>query len=106
MQSIRENADSHIKLGIIGNKIDLAYKRVLFSFRKVITLQKGIEMGTSLGLKHYESSAKTKDNVNDLFHDIIGTIVKDRKDEEASQEQEKAIKLKKMSNEKKKKNCC
>ena len=100
MQSIRDNAADDIILGLIGNKIDLADKRV-------INKERGEELGNMMGLKLYESSAKTKDNVNDLFQDIIVKVIKYKKSEEASQNQndEANLRLKSPGNEKKKKIC-
>jgi GTPase SAR1 family protein len=53
---------------LVGNKCDLATNR------KVSTEQ-GQQLAEQLGLKFFESSAKTGDGVDTVFHDIAERIV-------------------------------
>ncbi len=60
IKSIQDNARSNAVVVILGNKIDLADKRV-------ITKAEGKEMAKEFKLRHFETSAKTNKNVTKAF---------------------------------------
>ena len=56
---------------LVGNKCDLEEKRV-------ITEEQGRELAREFGLDpshFYESSAKTRKNINEIFEDLVRQVV-------------------------------
>jgi len=60
MKNLKDNADSNIRVILIGNKFDLADKRA-------VTKEEGDKLADSYGIKFMEASAKSRHNVNELF---------------------------------------
>lgn len=73
-QSVKSSVKFHIPIFLVGNKSDLESKR------KVTPqdVQEFVSQQTSRGMKSWETSAKSGENVSDLFHqlaeDIAGTM--------------------------------
>lgn len=63
-----EKINPKIPVYLLGNKIDLKEKR------KVST-DEGKDIASTLGLKYFETSAKTGENVSTLFEDICLSII-------------------------------
>lgn len=71
MKNLKDNADSNIKVILIGNKFDLADKRA-------VSKEEGDNLAESYGLKFMEASAKSRHNVNDLFASLSVDILEYR----------------------------
>jgi len=71
MKNLKDNADSNIKVILVGNKFDLADKRA-------VTKEEGDNLAESYGLKFMEASAKNRHNVNDLFASLSVDILEYR----------------------------
>ena len=65
--SIKDEAQKNIVIFIVGNKIDLPEKRK-------VTTQEGKELAEKYGLPFFETSAKTGDNVKEIFNDIAEKV--------------------------------
>jgi len=52
---------------LVGNKSDLADKRQ-------VSIEEGQELAEKYGMKFYETSAKTGENVNEIFNDAVDEI--------------------------------
>ncbi|KAJ5069999.1 ras gtpase [Anaeramoeba ignava] len=86
VEKIKEN---HPKI-LIGNKSDLTMKRK-------VSIEEGKELANKLNCKFIETSAKTNENINQLFYEIISLkIQKENQNQNQNQNQ----------NEKKKKGKC
>jgi GTPase KRas protein len=82
--SIKEDTDppdAVIPLVLVGNKLDLANERK-------ISHQKGKILAERWNCAHYETSAKTRINVDEVFYDLVGQIIA---------QNEEAVKSKKAS---------
>src|SRR5579859_3022522 len=57
-----------IPLVLVGNKLDLAIERK-------VSHQRGKELSRLWHCPHYETSAKTRTNVDEIFYDLVGQIM-------------------------------
>jgi GTPase SAR1 family protein len=57
-----------IPLVLVGNKLDLAIERK-------VSHQRGKELSRQWHCPHYETSAKTRTNVDEIFYDLVGQII-------------------------------
>jgi GTPase SAR1 family protein len=64
-----ESTESVIPLVLVGNKLDLAIERKVSSTR-------GEELARQWRCPHYETSAKNRTNVDEIFYDLVGQIIK------------------------------
>lgn len=58
-----------IPLVLVGNKLDLAMERKVSHYR-------GKDLSKQWKCPHYETSAKTRTNVDEIFYDLVGQIIK------------------------------
>lgn len=72
MKNLYENADQNIKVILVGNKHDLADKRV-------ITKESGEELASKFKIKFVEASAKSTHNVDEVFMSLSKEILEHRK---------------------------
>lgn len=63
MESLKKFSLDQEEVILIGNKIDLHYRDVSKS--------EGSQLATSLGIKYFETSAKTGENVSQVFEQLI-----------------------------------
>lgn len=70
MAQIKSSSPSDVKVILVGNKSDCTSERV-------VTTDEGIQMAQQYGLPFFECSAKTGDNVAQIF-ERIGDLVLDR----------------------------
>lgn len=57
-----------IPLVLVGNKLDLAMERK-------VSHQRGKDLARQWKCPHYETSAKTRTNVDEIFYDLVGQIM-------------------------------
>jgi GTPase SAR1 family protein len=63
-----DDQQTSIPLVLVGNKLDLAMERKVSHYR-------GKELSKQWKCPHYETSAKTRTNVDEIFHDLVGQII-------------------------------
>ena len=91
---IKEEVSEKVTVILVGNKIDN------FDNRKVST-EEGQAIANEYGLQFYETSAKTGDNIDRTFNDLIKKVV-----EIFGKYEEKGQKLGNNNKKSKKKGCC
>lgn len=64
---VKENSSSSVVVYIVGTKIDLEEART-------VPQEYGINLGKELGLKYFETSAKTGINVTETFTELVEDI--------------------------------
>ena len=67
IEDCRNNSSEKIFMVLIGNKSDLADKRQ-------VSTEEGRELAEKYEMKFYETSAKTGENVNEIFYDSMEEI--------------------------------
>ena len=60
--------ESLIPLVLVGNKLDLAMERK-------VSHQRGKDLSRQWKCPHYETSAKNRTNVDEIFYDLVGQIM-------------------------------
>lgn len=70
LQEIEHQTEKGVVKVLVGNKTDLDEHRV-------VTYEEAIQLSTQHGLKYFETSAKTGQNVKDVFHYLSSHIVHD-----------------------------
>eukprot|EP00300_Choanocystis_sp_HF-7_P030543 c39402_g1_i1.p1 GENE.c39402_g1_i1~~c39402_g1_i1.p1 ORF type:complete len:215 (+),score=60.47 c39402_g1_i1:32-646(+) len=99
VRNIDEHASENVNRVLVGNKCDMKEKKVVESSR-------GAALAAEFGIKFFEMSAKTNENVDECFFDIARDIMKrliDTADSQASGSQ--SLKLTRDGGAKRK-GCC
>ena len=66
-----DHVPNAIPLVLVGNKLDLATERKVSHYR-------GKELSKQWKCPHYEASAKTRTNVDEIFYDLVGQIIAEK----------------------------
>ena len=93
IKQIKEEVTDKVSIILVGNKIDMENQRV-------VSKEEGEKMAASYGLKFFECSAKTGENVEEIFKDIVTKTVENF----SKVEEKEATKLKNKKGQKK--GCC
>ncbi len=93
IKQIKEEVTDKVSIILAGNKIDMEEKRK-------VSKEEGEKMAADYGLKFYECSAKTGENVEEAFKDIVTKTVENF----SKIDEKEATKLKNKKGEKK--GCC
>ena len=93
IKQIKEEVTDKVSIILAGNKIDMEEKRK-------VSKEEGEKMAADYGLKFYECSAKTGENVEEAFKDIVTKTVENF----SKIDDKEATKLKNKKG--KKKGCC
>ena len=95
IKQIEQNARSNICKILVGNKCDKP--------ERVITEEEGIKLGKFYNMNYYETSAKTGQNINEIFDYLTHEILKVHQNKENSN---KNIHIEKTKEDKEAKKCC
>ena len=68
IKQIRANASPNACIVLVGNKVDKP--------DRVVTEEEGARFGRALNMSFFESSAKTNQNINEIFHCLVEEIFK------------------------------
>ena len=93
IKQIKEEVTDKVSIILVGNKIDMENQRV-------VSKEEGEKMAASYGLKFFECSAKTGENVEEIFKDIVTKTVENF----SKVDEKEATKLKNKKGQKK--GCC
>ena len=93
IKQIKEEVTDKVSIILAGNKIDMEEKRK-------VSKEEGEKMAADYGLKFYECSAKTGENVEEAFKDIVTKTVENF----SKIDEKEATKLKNKKGQKK--GCC
>jgi small GTP-binding protein len=99
LNKLNETTDLNKKpIIIVGNKADLPEDQ------RVVTYEEGKNYASSKGYRFYETSAKTKQNIEDAFNDIFEQLYQTFEEEITGKKPvNQGIKIK---NREKRRNCC
>ena len=67
-KQIQANAKTNVCIALVGNKVDKP--------NRAVTEEEGVKFGQDFNMKFFESSAKTNQNVNEIFYCLVGEILK------------------------------
>ena len=70
LKQIEQHATDDVMKVLIANKIDLP--------NRVIETERGEQLAKEYGLAFFETSARTGVNINELFHNMAQSIMKDK----------------------------
>lgn len=70
LRSIQENAVSNVKLVLIANKLDAQEKRQ-------VTTRQGAQLAKDNGIKFFETSAYTAENISEAFTNLTESILQE-----------------------------
>lgn len=97
MNSIKETMTEPVDIVLVGNKCDMT---------RVITEEEAQTLANEMGVKYFETSAKTGQNVENTFMELA-TMAKRRKDADPSLERSQIkIDIKRTVPKKEESNCC
>ena len=74
LESEASSPESGVPLVLVGNKLDLAFERK-------ISRQRGKELAELWKCPHYETSARTRTNVDAIFYELVRQIIALEKDD-------------------------
>ncbi len=69
VSNINETAEEDVVKYLVGNKLDLAESRV-------VNREEALKIAAEYGMRYYETSAKHKINVNEVFGELIDEVCK------------------------------
>lgn len=99
VDSIKENSDTqNVEILLVGNKIDMVNERV-------VQFSEGNDLAINFGINFIETSAKTGENVDNAFFNIIKRIFEKEKNKEPVKITTQVISEDKIEKKKKSK-CC
>ena len=76
LKDVKELADKNCIIVLVGNKLDLVDS---FSNKREVTKEEGEVFAYLNKLSFYETSAFNKENVNEIFEDLVENIYNDRR---------------------------
>ena len=84
IDELNENASLDILIALIGNKADMESERQMtYEVRKSLNRKEGKKFADEHGLLYYECSAKTGENVKEMFVDVMNKIPRSEANESA-----------------------
>jgi len=86
-QILRDKNKTQVPMVVIGNKSDLQSREV--------TIQEGSELAKTFKAPFFETSAKTRINIEESFKELVREIRRIRKEQEDKRQKEAALKKKK-----------
>lgn len=82
VKEAKKNSSSKVPIVLVGNKIDLRGKNGSISYEEGLKLAKKVSREQKVSITYIESSAKTGENIDEIFATMASLIV-DRKSEKA-----------------------
>ncbi|KAK1413913.1 hypothetical protein QVD17_29650 [Tagetes erecta] len=68
IEELQKHGNPHLVTVLVANKVDLSAKRE-------VEIEEGKQYAKENGLQYFETSAKTAENIHDLFHEIAKKVV-------------------------------